>query len=540
MIADLVTKFSFAGNLKPLKDYNDSLGKSIKLLSGFSIASAGALGGMVKWTSSMVESIAPTIDSANALSITTAQLQELTYAADQNGVSQGILESSLRRLTKRAGDTARGIGVAGDAYQELGISVLDSSGALKDGAQLLAEIQAATQGMEAGRKISLMDKLGIDRKAVNLVNLSASEMAELTAEAREFGVLSEEDAKAIASYGNSLTKMRYAMEGARRTIAVGLAPAFQDLISGFAEMITANKEWISAGLLKLGNFLKATIGLLKRTWPLIVGLGVAFAAAAIPTGAFGTVLNIALSPVTLITAAIVTLILIVDDLITAFQGGESVIANFFKNAFGIDIVPIMQGMLDYVFIFFDKIMGLIDPLLDAFVSLWRTIAAAFSGDFDAAFDHFLDAISNLLDFVSGLFASAIDGWLNMFSWMWQSFKDTAYNVLSGLWDWVKESINDMMPDWLADLLDIDKGTALHEPVPLSNEAWRTLPGLPEISPDDWAAAVSQIQNNNGGNVSQTNAINVYSSDPQAAGQAVADRLEVQMKNANYIAGRGGL
>jgi len=91
------------------------------------------------------------------------------------------------------------------------------------------------------------------------------------------------------------------------------------------------------------EFVVDLVDALKRLAPFILTAGAAFTIATIGTSGFAAALGFLISPAVLITAGILAIALVLDDLIVAFQGGNSLIANFFKEFFGWDIQPILQG-----------------------------------------------------------------------------------------------------------------------------------------------------------------------------------------------------
>jgi phage-related protein len=87
------------------------------------------------------------------------------------------------------------------------------------------------------------------------------------------------------------------------------------------------------------------------------------------------------SPAILIAAGIAAVIVVLDDLIVAFQGGNSVIRNFFLEFLGFDIRPVLQGIAD---VFGELVSGIsggakiIFDLLEPFSGLIAGVAAAFT------------------------------------------------------------------------------------------------------------------------------------------------------------------
>ena len=79
-------------------------------------------------------------DAAQALGLTTDELQELRYAAEQTGSSQEKLDAAMRKFTQGIGETAAGVGEVKTVYEQMGISVQDSEGKIKSSSDVLNEV----------------------------------------------------------------------------------------------------------------------------------------------------------------------------------------------------------------------------------------------------------------------------------------------------------------------------------------------------------------------------------------------------------------
>jgi hypothetical protein len=169
-------------------------------------------------------------------------------------------------------------------------------------------------------------------------------MEKLIMRARELGTLTQEQAEAAGAYNDSLDVMRYAMTAIKQQVAVGLAPALTALAETVTDLVAANKDWIVTGLRAATEFLGDLLAMINRLLPVFAVLGAALIAAKIYLLGFAGVWAIITAPIVLTTAAIVALILVVDDLITAFKGGDSLIGDFFKNFLGIDLSHVIDQL----------------------------------------------------------------------------------------------------------------------------------------------------------------------------------------------------
>ena len=409
IVNEIVTKFSFLGSLTPQRTFNENLTSSIKLMSGM-VAGLGAAGAaMFGWAHSVFAGIDPLVQLSRETGVAVQAMSELGYVASVNGSNLDAVKSSMIELTKRMGEFENtGTGRAAESIKLLGLNFRDASGKMKTADMVMLDLQDKMRGLSNAEKISFMNKLGIDRSLLQMMNLTGEQIDKLRERARKFGTVTQDQGNNVADYNDALTTLRYGLSAVQKTVAVGFAPAMTRLVESFTDLLAANKDWIVNGLIRLGKVTAGVIDMLRRMWPAITAIGVAFGISKIAAFGFIKALGIIFSPVVLITAAIAAVILIVDDLIVAFRGGQSVIKDFF-DSFGIDIVGILRPVVNAISTAFDDMILIFSPLIDSIKSLFSAVISAFTGDWGGALDHLSDAFSSWIDFVRGLFSSLLSG-----------------------------------------------------------------------------------------------------------------------------------
>jgi len=363
VVQELVTKFGFLGSTKPLTDYNVSLGGSIKLLGGMFVALEGAAAGFSLWADGVLTGV----DALGALRresrISVAGLQELNFMAEQNQSSAAAMQSTIRGLTATIGTAA----IQGSAdFSRLGISVRDASGRVKTADTVLDEVRQRFRalGLSMAEQEHFASALGIDASLLQLLNRTDSEMASLRDRARELGTLTSEQVEQAEDYKKSLNSMWFSLNNVKQLVAVGVAPELGRLADNFAQLLADNREWIVSGIQATARVIGDLLAAFHRLLPVFAVVAGGFLVAKIAALGFAGVMGVILSPVVLITAGVAALLLVVDDLIVAFNGGNSVIASFFKDTFDIDIVKAMTGAFQYLMTY-----G-IDPIIEGFKLLW--------------------------------------------------------------------------------------------------------------------------------------------------------------------------
>lgn len=567
VVNEVVTKFSFQGSLAPQREFNTGLDTSIKLLAGVAAGITAASGAMFAWASSVFDSLDPMVQLSRETGVAIEAIQELGFAADTNGSSLDAVSASLREVTKRVGEFEQlGGGPAKEVVEQLGISFRDATGEIKSADQVMLDLMDTMQGMSQAERFSVLDKMGIDQSLVQMLSLSGDEMDSLTARARRLGIVTQEQADAVADYNTSLGHLKFGMQGIQNMVAVGFAPMMGDLVERFVSLLEANQDLIVNGLNWLGDVVASTMGMLERMWPIFAAVAAGFAIAKVAAIGFGGVMSIILSPVVLWTAAILGAILIIDDLIVAFQGGESVIADFFESFFGIDIRPALQAIVSAVMETVDLIIEVFSPAVDSIESMFKAVAAIIQGDFGAAWDHIGDAMASMVEFAWGLFSTLaegavavmesvaglmVEGFMLAFDKLadafgaWVEFVRGLFSDMldgiMGMWDTVTNYIKGLMmnilPQWVINLISDDDEEGDDQAA--RQEAERAAEMRNQFDRDT-AVDRSTTQQSWNSNIDQNVEINISTNDPERAGAAVQDALQRQMEDTRTMSNRGGM
>ncbi|EBH6594991.1 phage tail tape measure protein [Salmonella enterica subsp. enterica serovar Fulica] len=595
IVNELITKFGFIGDLAPQETFNANLKASIGLLAGMGAAIQGSAGAMAAWFTSIIDGLDPLVQFHRETGLSVEGLQELGRVAELNGSSMEAVTSSIGEMTMRIGEfVSTGEGEMADISKRLGLQFKDAKGNVKDATQTFTELSDKMRGMSQAEKFSVLDKMGIDRSMVQMLSLSREELDKSLKQARDWGVVTTEQADAAAEFNNSLKDLRMGYSSVSTQVALSFLPMLKDIIDGMREWLHANADLIKNGLHHLGEIIFSVAGMIRRLLPLI-GLATAgFVIWKIAAIGLRTVLSTIFSPVLLITAAIVGILLVIDDLVVAMQGGQSVIADFFMDTWGIDIVPALKAAKAALMAFIDYAINIFKPLADAIASMfrmvWHLITGAFTGDFQDAMKDAQNVFDSLIAFITGafgvvgdaikyvfgdagafvvdVFTIAIENTKLMFSALWKlvtgdfegawgdvvkifdngvelmkkpftAFIDWAKNIFAGLGEYISNIISNAASNaWNATKSFFGFGED-------EQQQGVTGGGNGGMSPDGIPYGMNAAVGIAGGgvtsnsSVSQQNTIHINTSDPVVAGNTAADSLQQNMKDANRLSGRGG-
>ena len=510
-VTELITKFSFLGSTSPLKDYNNSLGKGIGLLAGMTVALGVAAFAVAKWASGVSQSLQPLFDLSAQTGVAVGALQELSFAAEQSNSSSQALQSSIGSLSAKIGEAAQ---KGSEEFSRLGISVRDANGNVKDADAILSEVGNSFRrlGLSMAEQQGFAEALGIDSSLITMLGKTGAEINALKERARDLGItLSPQDQKSLEEYNASIKEMDAAMSGLKNKIAVAVVPMLGSLGDSFADVLADNSEWIDEGIKATVDLVQDLGAALVRLAPIILGAGAAFAIAAIGTSGFAAALGFVFSPAVLIAAGVLAVLLILDDLIVAFHGGKSVIADFFQEFFGFDIQPVLIGIVDGFKKLFVDLNTLGMGFISGFVNIFSGIGDILSGNFAEGFASigkgFMGMLSSLGGFVETVFGP-------IFKFLSEGF--------AAVFAWAKDAVLGILPDWVLSLVGADTGGSGVAP---------SLAMQPGGAVTNVGGASSRVEQNVN--------MEIRTSDPERAGKYAVDGLQRQLDDAKTQSRRGG-
>ena len=225
------------------KQSNKSLGSASKAFGKMGAAaaallpalSAAALVSSIKRVTASMDDIGKTADQ---IGITTDALQELRTVAESSGVTQEELDKSIEKLGKGLAEAAMGIGTAKYALEALNLSADDLMAlGLEDALGAIAdEVNKIEDPMQ---KTALATQL-FGRSGAPMLNLlreGADGMAEMRKEARELGVVIDEDLIRNAEAAQDQLDLMSRVIGAQLSSAlINLAPLLVSAATGIADI----------------------------------------------------------------------------------------------------------------------------------------------------------------------------------------------------------------------------------------------------------------------------------------------------------------
>lgn len=181
------------------------------------------------------------LTASTVTGISTDKLQEYSYAAELVDVSVETITKSHAKQIKSMKAAQDGTKLMVEAYDQLGVSVTNADGSLRDGETVYWEVIDALGKMEneTERDALAMQILGKSAQELNpLIEAGSEKMNELAQEAHAVGaVLSEESLGSLGAFDDSIQRLKGSAGAAGNALGTVLLPELMSLTTGGAELL---------------------------------------------------------------------------------------------------------------------------------------------------------------------------------------------------------------------------------------------------------------------------------------------------------------
>ena len=200
--------------------------------------------------------------------IDTQRLQGYQYAAELIDVPLETLTGGLTKVTRAMASAKDGTGAAAEAFAQLGVSIYDSNGNLRDSEDVFFDVVDALGEMEnpTERDALAMELLGTSAQDLNPLILQGTDaLRGLTEEAEANGyVLSTEQVEALAAVDDAYQRYMLTVEAAKKQLAADFAPASQAAMETFQHAVQlAGKTLTESHIIEnLAHVIQGIMGIL--------------------------------------------------------------------------------------------------------------------------------------------------------------------------------------------------------------------------------------------------------------------------------------
>ena len=213
---------------------------------------------------------------SRTMGMTTEAYQEWDYVLKTVGSSAEAAQGDISKLAEKAQDAAKGSGEAAELFAQLGIKVKDSQGTFKSQSELFDEVITKLSRMkdETERNAIASKLLGsTGEKIIPLLDKGAAGLEESKKMAHEFGVVMGEEAlAALKDVTLAANDFNEAGEGLKNTIAVGMAPAVENLMKKGTDLFVRLQEAAEgSGILEVFGALLDVVSALEPLFDVLFG-----------------------------------------------------------------------------------------------------------------------------------------------------------------------------------------------------------------------------------------------------------------------------
>lgn len=330
-------------------------------------------------------------NSAAAVGASAAGMARLAYATDLAGVNAAEMDSALKGIRQSAAQAAAGIGAGVKAWKMIGISTRDENGNLKDTTKLIDELGAKFATMDEGRAQALGKLLKMTPAVISALRSGMMDYAhEFDQALGSMTPTFDEAVKAAQRLHSAQSRLQRIMALLWQGIASRFFEPFAKEFDSLRQTIIINQGALvrfgAAVLQPLALLLSgfaAAVGVVSNALTVLTGVfdalgpvsqtviqtllwGAAAYALALHKVTLAQIAAAATNPFVLIGAAIVAVLLLLDDFATAMRGG--------KTYFNWDpAIKIFKSLGEWGAKIEEWIKALPDKITGALADIWATL-----------------------------------------------------------------------------------------------------------------------------------------------------------------------
>lgn len=285
-------------NLKGLSNQFDSIAKKTRGLSMAGAALGGALLGNAFNAGRQADEIATL---ANQYGVSTDEIQKFQYAQELVDVDMNSMLGSMQKMTKQMGSN-------NSAFQELGVSITNADGSMRDSTAVWYDVLGALGKVENETQRDILAQELFGRSAAELAGIVDDGGAALKAygiEAEAAGVILSADGVAAANeFNDAMDRLKATLTGdllkAGASLAQTLVPVLEKVVGFIANLFT----WFGNLQGPTQAFILVLAGLVAAISPVASIISTVLGLLAMLPPAF----TAALGPIGLVIAAVTALV----------------------------------------------------------------------------------------------------------------------------------------------------------------------------------------------------------------------------------------
>ena len=300
-------------------------------------------------------------DDLNTLSkqtgLTTEDLQKMQYASELVDVSVDDIAGSMSKMRRAMATDGKQ-----DVFAQLGVSVRDGTGALRDSSTVFYEVldRLGKVGNETERDAMAMEIFGRSAdQLAGIIDDGGASLKALGEEAENLGLILDQDTlDAMNRVNDQIDRLKAQAQGQFAKAGAAALEALTPAIEGIVNALSKVLEFIgnlNPEVIKVVTIIAAIVAAISPVAAIIAKIAGLLATLAPLLPVIGTALAALASPVTLVIAGIAALVLVLADLAKTIYENWDKIKQKFTDA------------KDYVVGIFEKIRDAVKEKINAII-----------------------------------------------------------------------------------------------------------------------------------------------------------------------------
>ena len=322
-------------------------------------------------------------DTADAIATTSSNLKGFNVLMAESDIEAEKSTEALKGLFESTGEAINNVNSEqAKIFKQLGISLNNADGSIKDTTSLMGDLAEALSNTDKRQAQNVFKKLGItDPKTANEIIKQGKSLKETVKQYSNLYGITEKQSKIAKEYRKSQDRLNNTLENAKNSIMQYIAPAITWLIDKFTIVI----DWMNKHQAFVIGFFGAIAVVVSTLYlPAMIKAGIATLAATWPILLIATAIGIAATAIALL----------VDDIYTWIEGGDSLIGQLISFE---DAMNLVNSAIDFLV---DGFNGGIEAIKN-FGSAFIDMVVGVKNDVVANFNAIKDFINGLLDTVFG-------------------------------------------------------------------------------------------------------------------------------------------
>lgn len=325
-------------------------------------------------------------DDLNTLSkqtgLTTEDLQKMQYASELVDVSVDDIAGSMSKMRRAMATDGKQ-----DVFAQLGVSVRDGTGALRDSSTVFYEVldRLGKVGNETERDALAMEIFGRSAdQLAGIIDDGGASLKALGEEAENLGLILDQDTlDAMNRVNDQIDRLKAQAQGQFAKAGAAALEALTPAIEGIVNALSKVLEFIgnlNPEVIKVVTIIAAIVAAISPVAAIIAKIAGLLATLAPLLPVIGTALAALASPVTLVIAGIAALVLVLADLVKTIYENWDKIKQKFTDAKDY-VVGIFERIRDAVKEKINAVIDFVNKGIDAINKLIAKINDSALGKF---------------------------------------------------------------------------------------------------------------------------------------------------------------